>query len=399
MQCWKCGTVLDDDSLFCTECGVEQNVQPEAAEEIICPRCFTPMGPGNKVCPVCGYEPKQKKKINKALIVVPLIVLIAAAGVGVGDYLIKKKPWQSDSGSSGTDAPDPGAIEILSQGGENTGNVPAGTDPLQQPVPADPSESADFWNNALDAVSSRVTLTGTLQEDAMGSFILALNSVVNVCAFDENGAKSRVDNITQITLHPGDAGISLSGHNGDVIEVTGEIRFQGQSPHMGVYSLNVIQAAVREEDIHRYEIRIEDCTWEDAYARCRAMGGYLVRINSLEEFNFITQQLDSMPSTEGKQFYIGARRDIGSDSYYLIDENNNLTGSRLDNGNTSWLDSIWLEGEPSYRDSTLGIDESYVSLFRYGDDKHWVINDIPNDLIAAFAPNAGKVGYICEMTE
>lgn len=406
--------ILDDDALFCTECGVKLDAQPQ--EEMICPRCLTPMKSGNKVCPVCGYQPKKKKKVNKALIVVPLIVLIGAAAVGVGDYLVKNKPWKSGTDLSEADTPSGAAIEILSQDGQaNQGTASAGgnsaqpvqtdppaqqvqTDPPAQQNQADPTASADFWANAMDAVNnSSITLTGTVQEDSAGTCTLILSGAVNVCAFNENQTKSRVDNITQVFLYQGN--VSPSGHNGDVAEVSGTFRFQGQTPQMTVSTLNVLQASVKEEDIHSYEVRIEDCTWEEAYSRCRSMGGYLVRINSLEEFNYLTQMLDGMPATEGKQFYIGARRDTGSDSYYLIDENNQLMGDRLDNGYTGWLSSIWLTGEPSYRDSTLGIDEYYVSMFRYGDDKRWVINDIPNDLIAAFSPNAGKVGYICEMAQ
>ena len=90
------------------------------------------------------------------------------------------------------------------------------------------------------------------------------------------------------------------------------------------------------------------------------------------------------------------RRDENSDAYYLINENNELVGDRLDNGYTSWANSLWLSKEPSYYDSTLKIEETCVSIFKYKETNKWVMNDIPSNLVVQVLSYKGKLGYICE---
>ena len=151
-----------------------------------------------------------------------------------------------------------------------------------------------------------------------------------------------------------------------------------------------------EEDIHEYILCVEDCTWEEAFQRCKEKGGYLVRINTKEEFTYI-RNLIKEQGYEKIQFYIGMRRELDEKAYYLVDENNEQIGDRMDNGYTKWCKNIWLSGEPTYRDSVLKIEETCVSLFRYSATGKWVFNDVPEDLIGALSTNKGKVGYICEI--
>lgn len=150
-----------------------------------------------------------------------------------------------------------------------------------------------------------------------------------------------------------------------------------------------------ETQIHEYRLFVENCSWEEARERCTDMGGYLVRINSLEEFEYL-KNLIVEQGYEKKQFYIGMRRDDGAQGYYLVDAENQLIGERMDNGYTSWCQELWLDGEPTYRDSNLGLDETVVEMFRYSGTGEWLLNDVPEDLVGAYSGNKDRVGYICE---
>lgn len=403
MRCWNCGEIIDDDSVFCTECGADQREGPEESlqqAEPECPRCGSPLQPGADRCHVCGYVFQKKKKNTALLVAIPVgaVALLAAVGIVAGTVLLKKKDPGNDVSQAGSFGTVQGTVQQSAAGAGQSGG-PVGQVTAQTAAPVrQETEDPNFWAGAVDAVNnSSIDLTGTVEE-AGGGWFLNLEVPATVCANDESGQKQRMEGISRIKLCQGSQGLLLSGHNGDVVTVSGPFLLRGQMPELTVYGMNVIQAASREEDIHEYRIQIEDCTWEEAFTRCRSMGGYLVRFNSLAEFNYVTQMIDAS-GIEKVQFYIGMRRDPGADSYYLVDENNVLMGTRLDSGYTDWLNPIWLDGEPSYRDSVLNIEESYGSMFRYGDPRRWVVNDVPNDLIAALETNKGKIGYICEIAD
>ena len=148
--------------------------------------------------------------------------------------------------------------------------------------------------------------------------------------------------------------------------------------------------------ISRYSFECGDNigTWEDAYRACKQNNAHLVTFETQEEFNEVAEKLNSM-GYQDYIFYIGGRRDMDSQKYYWIDENNNLTGSVLNNAE-SWTSECWLEGEPSFRDESLGVDEHVMCMFYKKDIGKWVWNDIPNDLVSVVPTYAGKIGIIYE---
>lgn len=208
-----------------------------------------------------------------------------------------------------------------------------------------------------------------------------------------------------------DAGGQVSGSDGAVddeleylenaaedggIDVAEPGSTQAASPVIIQQSVPQTEPDVPDETaIHRYEYVYDDCTWREAYEACRARGGYLVRINTKEEYDYIKKELKEKGYNKGK-FFLGGRRDSGSSRYYWIDENNNLMDECL-NDSSKWYTSTWLTNEPSFKDGSS--EEYYLQMFYYESAGGWVWNDIPNDIISLVPTYSGTVGYICEYDE
>lgn len=153
-----------------------------------------------------------------------------------------------------------------------------------------------------------------------------------------------------------------------------------------------------EYSIHSYRIVTEDCSWEEAFERSLEAGGYLVRINSQEEYEYIIDELNQSGMTK-IHFYLGGRRDSGGTDYYWVDEHNRFTDVCL-NSSDSWSISEWYENEPSYMDYGVGaygsdVEENTMNLFCVSD--RWYLNDSFDNLPENY-PNllSGKVGYLIE---
>ncbi len=151
-----------------------------------------------------------------------------------------------------------------------------------------------------------------------------------------------------------------------------------------------------EEGVHTYELLVSDVTWTQAYEDCIARGGYLVRINSEEEYQAILQQI-SREEKNNIKFWLGGRRDADAHEYHWAYEDGS-SGDEVLNGDEKYA-SYWLSGEPSYEDEAVGSQEMYMNMFYMRSEDRWVWNDAPDDLIAAVNTYSGTVGYICEYEE
>ena len=154
------------------------------------------------------------------------------------------------------------------------------------------------------------------------------------------------------------------------------------------------EAPDTEKQIHTYEVVIEDCTWTQAFDRCRQKGGYLVRINTQEEYAAIINLLQSNTNYAKKQFYISGRREMDQYEYYWADNDNKLFGEALNSG-ASWTvhtTSCWFAGEPSFYGD--GVEEHVLDLL--SNDGGWYMNDVPDDILSVVPSFSGKIGYICE---
>lgn len=161
------------------------------------------------------------------------------------------------------------------------------------------------------------------------------------------------------------------------------------SDNTGTYDASI---PADDTAVHRYEYILDDCTWQEAFENCINKGGYLVRINSSQEYQAIRKEISSRKMTD-IYFRLGGRRDSQSQDYYWVNEDNKLFGEKL-NSDSSWCSAEWMQGEPSYKDGSL--EERYMDLFFFDGEKRFVWNDVPDDMLAAEPAYSGKVGYICE---
>lgn len=149
---------------------------------------------------------------------------------------------------------------------------------------------------------------------------------------------------------------------------------------------------VTEGGIHSYGYFIDDCTWSEAFYMAQESGGYLVRINSRDEYEYILNDIISC-GYENIQFFLGARRNVDSKEYYWVNENNDLYGIQL-NETKNWTASEWMQGEPSFQDTD--IEETCVNIHYNSEENRWVWNDVPEDILSEVPYYSGRIGYIVE---
>lgn len=176
-----------------------------------------------------------------------------------------------------------------------------------------------------------------------------------------------------------------------------EIRRDYAVPEEDLKEGTDIKPVYREEQetgIHTYELIIADVTWMEAYQDCLARGGYLVRINSDEEYQAIIKQIEDEGQRKIK-FWLGGTRGLADTYEYRWIYEDGAYGNEVLNGDGKYS-SYWLDGEPSFYDGAVSQAELYVNMFYFSKEGRWVWNDVPNDLVAAVELYAETVGYICE---
>ena len=92
------------------------------------------------------------------------------------------------------------------------------------------------------------------------------------------------------------------------------------------------------------------------------------------ELDTILSQIEAQGLSD-IQFRIGAKREIGSDDYYWVDDTGALMRGKI-NDPSHWLRSMWGDGEPSFAWQTT--QEDVLELYHDPTADRWTLNDIPD---------------------
>ncbi len=131
-------------------------------------------------------------------------------------------------------------------------------------------------------------------------------------------------------------------------------------------------------DHPKYEIFVENVTWEEAKALCEGKGGHLATVRSDADL----QEIISLAQSKGATYiWLGAYRATNSHWYYV-------TGDAL-------TYTKWDKGEPSAVDMD-GTREDYLLLWYRANNDAWFYNDMRNDPVAVAPGYRGKLAYICQ---
>ncbi|MCR5747348.1 MAG: C-type lectin domain-containing protein [Lachnospiraceae bacterium] len=142
---------------------------------------------------------------------------------------------------------------------------------------------------------------------------------------------------------------------------------------------------------HRYELCVEDCTWDEAEKKCKEKGGYLASLTCDGEFKHVEDMIRNENKTDNC-FYIGAKQE----DYSWIWTEPDLT---VRDCVTAPYYKHWLNGGPSYTEMLedgTEIEETRVELLYRKTEDAFYMNDIPNDVISNYPSFKGRIGYICE---
>ena len=128
---------------------------------------------------------------------------------------------------------------------------------------------------------------------------------------------------------------------------------------------------------HSYEAVRADVSWMEAQAEAQARGGYLVTINSQEEFD----QVVALVQEAGfDRVWIGAHR---VDNNLVWESGEDVTFY------------FWDQGEPSFTDGGDGAAEDFLMLWDHGGV--WCYNDSrENPLEDFYGMYGGRIGYVVE---
>ena len=226
--------------------------------------------------------------------------------------------------------------------------------------------------------------------------VVRLDPPLNFYAYTTDNKKALLEDVSEVCIDSSSS-IDMRDFDGKMTTVTGSLTIDNDRILMSVTDAWTDEVEEDDTAIHEYNVVISDVSWSQAKEACESAGGYLARINSVEEYNYITNMLTSRGYTK-QHFYLGGRRDASGSDYYWVNQNNEFIGDAL-NRSESWSNGYWYINEPSFvdtgSDANGNIQENVMNLFYVNGT--WYLND-SSDNLAANYPSllSGKVGYIIE---
>ena len=139
---------------------------------------------------------------------------------------------------------------------------------------------------------------------------------------------------------------------------------------------------------HRYDIQKANVSWVGAQDRCLRSGGYLVVINTRDEFNKITAMADELGVD---LVWIGARRDIATNRF--VWERDEKIDAGVDPNDFKM--PLWGLEAPSFNDGS-GNPENYLILIR--ENGGWYYED-SIDNVNQYYGWLGRIAYVCEFDD
>lgn len=131
----------------------------------------------------------------------------------------------------------------------------------------------------------------------------------------------------------------------------------------------------------RYELFLADVSWEEAKARCEALGGHLATITSQEEMDTLIALAEEAGVT---CVWLGG--------YTSYDAQGSVFGHWITGEPFTYEN--WSDGEPSRVDHD-GTEEYYIMLWNVESLGGWTWNDQRNDPAGSGFLN-GRIAYVCE---
>ena len=159
-----------------------------------------------------------------------------------------------------------------------------------------------------------------------------------------------------------------------------------------------LQMGTPMTETHRYELYVEDVSWDEAQRRCEEKGGYLAAITTMEEYELVNAGIENSGQTQAA-YWIGASQDgpYIEDDWYRWREPNREYSKDIFLHNTI-TEKYWADGEPSYytRADDEKIDELGIYLLYDDAKENCYLYDAPMDMLIRNPEYTGRIGYICE---